>query len=115
MQKTRRRARYLKRMCISEHRLPQDKRENAAFMKLTEDSYRGSMLDMLKNQVLYMDTWSHENKHLPDDKKELAKLLNDNHKVVDIVLATLFPWFGTNVGHADMTKFLKEIEHMERV
>jgi hypothetical protein len=57
---------------------------------------------------------NHENyKTLSDEEKERADKLIENEDVVNIVLVTLFQWFGTNVGKHDIGKLIDEIRALE--
>lgn len=72
-----------------------------------------SELDKIKNAILCMDK-SHGNyHHLIDDKKPVVDKLLENEDVVDIVLVTLFQWFGTNVGKHEIGKLMDEIRNMQ--
>ena len=72
-----------------------------------------SGLDMIKNAILCMDK-SHGNYHqLTDDKKPVVDKLLKNEDVVDIVIVTLFQWFGTNVGKNEIGELMDEIRAMK--
>lgn len=66
-------------------------------------------LDTIKNHILCMDTTHPNYSHLPDYRKKLVKRLKENEDVVDIVLLTVFQWFGTSVGQYEIGVLLDEI------
>lgn len=72
-----------------------------------------SGLDMIKDAILCMDK-SHGNyQQLTDDKRPVVDKLLKNEDIVDIVIVTLFQWFGTNVGKNEIGELLDEIRTMK--
>lgn len=72
-----------------------------------------SNFDMIKGNILCMNQ-SHSNYHGMDDKdKKKAITLIEHQDIVDMVLLTLFQWFGTNVGKNEIGKLMDEIRKLE--
>jgi len=71
-------------------------------------------LDRIKCAILYMDKNNHSNHQglSEEDKAKVEKLIQYDD-IVDIVLLTLFQWFGTNVGKNDIGKLLDEIRKLK--
>ncbi len=67
-------------------------------------------LESIKSLILCMDTGHDNYRYLPEKDKELVKKLLDNEEVVDIVLASVFQWFGTSCGLSDIRGLVKEID-----
>ncbi len=66
-------------------------------------------LHELKTLLLCMDTASENYGYLDEGRKEMAKKLMENEDVVDTVIATLFQWFGSNIGSYDIGKLMDKI------
>ena len=71
-----------------------------------------SNLDMIKSGILCMDKYHQNFQYLSEEDKEKATKLTEHNDIVDIVLFTLFQWFGTNVGKKDIGELLDEIRKL---
>jgi hypothetical protein len=72
-----------------------------------------SKLEALKGNILCMDI-GHGNYHyLRNDDKEKAIKLMEHSEIVDIVLLTIFQWFGTTVGKYEIGELMDEIRKLK--
>lgn len=98
----------LKRNSINKHRLdvPMNEWElySLKYLLKKESNKDQNLLGAIKNQILCMDVTSDNYQIIASPEKLQADILRDNEKIVDIVLATLFQWFGTSVGSVEMQK-----------
>ena len=46
--------------------------------------------------------------YLDDKQKELVGKLQQNEKIVEITIATIFQWFGSCVGHCAINSEIKD-------
>jgi len=105
-----------KKYCINAHRLPFDVREQIGLEFLAGDRNCqdfDAQIDVIKGLILCMDTIHNNYQHLSKQKKDLVKKLMQNEDAVNIVLCTLFQWFGTNCGRCDIGMVLKEIDSID--
>lgn len=101
----------LKKYCIGFERTKDEPTENKTMGWLNESNIAmpHPNLQAIKDLVMCMDI-SHQNyAHLTDADKKKVELLLKNEKVIDIVLVTLFRWFGSSVGTYCLKEILKEI------
>jgi len=99
------------KFCLKPNRLIHDKREQLPLDYLSHSSLPRwlNRLDMIKATLLCMDK-SHPNfESLTSEKKLLVDKLLENEEVVDIVLCTIFQWFGTCVGSSDIGDIIKNV------
>ncbi len=70
-------------------------------------------LDLIKSSILMMYDY-HPNRQdcTPKDLKNIKKLMK-NEEIVDIVLVSLFQWFGTNVGRNNIGTLLDDVRKMK--
>ena len=103
--------------CINIHRLRKggDSRELVGLEYLESYTIRcgntgsTSNIESLKDMLLCMDKTDTNFSHLEEDRKLLVRKLLENEDVVDIVLCTIFQWFGTNVGMCDIRELIEKI------
>ena len=100
-----------KDISVNAHRLKFDNREQYPIEWLlnVQGMTYSSNLDMIKRAVLCMDVTHANYFSLPDEDKKKADKLMESEDVVNMVLVTLFQWFGTNVGKDDIGKLLDAI------
>jgi len=106
----------IKKYCINSHRLEHDKREQLGLEYLMD--YRGAsgyqtQLELIKEVLFCMNKNHYNYQRLHLTKKKLVEKLIENEEVVDIVMCTLFQWFGTIVGSSDIKKLLDEIDSID--
>lgn len=103
----------ISKVAICQHRQKFDVREQIPIRYLSSYMFfreGWSELERMKSLVLCMDTGHDNYKHLPEKEKKQVKKLLENEEVVDIVLASVFQWFGTSCGLSDIRELVKEIE-----
>lgn len=72
-----------------------------------------SKLKMLTDIVLEMNKNHHNYQNsTPQDKIKIEKLIQ-NREIVEIVIVSLFQWFGTNIGKSDIGELLDEIRMLK--
>ena len=86
--------------CIGSHRLESEPKEVKTMEWLLSNSISSNEtnLDSIKNLILCMDRYGFHYKFLFHQDKILVDELLKNPKIVDIVLTTMFRWFGSQVG-----------------
>mgnify|MGYP006284592891 CR=1 FL=1 len=106
--------------CINSYRLPYDARERLPVKWLTKDhdfmgtiDYYPNVLEMIKGSILCMDESHPNHHHLSDEQKEMVKKLQKYPDVVDITLCSIFQWFGTTVGRANMQEVIQDIHKID--
>ena len=105
-----------RKYCINAHRLPYDVREQLGLEFLAGDrNFQGydAQIDVIKALLLCMDKNHYNYQKLSKQKKELVEQLIKNEEVINIVLCTLFQWFGTNCGRCDIKKIIDEIDSID--
>jgi hypothetical protein len=70
----------------------------------------GNNLNMIKCYILAMHSGTPNYQMLSDEDKKKVALLWEHEDVVDIVMATVFQWFGTSCGRCDMGELMKKID-----
>jgi len=122
-------------LCINEHRFQVEgystNMERIAlnfFLKRKSGSHE-SLKKILMDQILCMDLVDNSKEplvsplssiqptgysRLSPEKRELAKLLKDNERVVEIVFNSFFQWLGTGVGRSDVENLVKTFEEYDR-
>lgn len=101
---------------VNKHRLDEKNVwENTSISYLLDNSIsngRGSNLDAIKKDVLHM--FNYRSKDLTGNEIEMVKKLEANEEVVNIVLITVFQWFGSCVGIYEMKKLVERICKVKR-
>ncbi|MBP6856088.1 MAG: hypothetical protein KBC42_02910 [Candidatus Pacebacteria bacterium] len=91
---------------IKSHRLDGGIRERAALNFLLKrkgsDNLMTTIYSILAMNEPFPDPFPTERTEI---EKEWGKKFRENHEIVDRVVHTLFQWFGTNVGWAELMKF----------
>lgn len=97
-------------------------RERLALNWLLQEQSEGSLLDQFKKYSLCMDLAA-ERSHILSfstnsafsvlDKKdqEAVKKLKENEELVNVVLHSIFRWFGTNVGRENLVSLAKVLDN----
>ena len=92
---------YLKSKSIIAHKLENilDKTElqTLSWLKEFDITNNRTNLDSLKELIFFTNNYSKKD-ILNTGEIKLSNKLEKNEEIVDIVLATLFQWFGTSVG-----------------
>ena len=103
------------KLCMSPGRLDDNIERFPVKWLLSDRILNGypSGLDMIKDAILCMDKGHGNYQTLTDDKKAMVDELLKNENVVDVVIMTLFQWFGTSVGKSDVGTLLDDIRDMK--
>ena len=83
-------------------------------LKKRDGTTTKTYLDMIKKYILCMDKDHFNYTSSPKENQKLSDLLQKNEKVVDIVLITVFQWFGSNVGIYKIRNLLKGLTELEK-
>jgi|SRR5665811_335732 len=94
--------------CIGKNRLSEPN-ENATMRWLlgTDIANNRDNIQSIKDMILCMDTNDVNYGHLSEDEKILVDKLKNNEEIVDIVIVTLFRWFGSTVGQYSLNELKK--------
>jgi len=103
------------KLCMSPGRLDDNIERFPVEWLLSNRTVNGypSGLDMIKDAILCMDTEHGNYQTLTEDKKAMVNELLKNENVVDVVIMTLFQWFGTSVGKSDIGTLLDDIRALK--
>ena len=98
----------LKEITINKHRLDTEPTEQKCIDWLNDDTMdsRKINLESLKEDILCMTRYRTNYDVIDDNTKQQVEKLCQNEEVVDIVLATIFQWFGSMVGNYNMNKLI---------
>lgn len=107
-----------KALSISSNRLTDNREQYPVEWLLKERSISWgytSKLEMITDIILEMNK-NHSNYQnaTNEDKPKIEKLIQ-NPEVVEIVVVSLFQWFGTNVGKSDIGTLLDEIRALKYI
>ena len=103
------------KFCINSYRLQSedDKDELLGINFLLGDiSYVD--INTIKDYILCMNLNHINYESLLESRKQLIKKLIKNEEIVNIVLFTVFQWFGTSVGKYEIGKLLDKIRKNDK-
>jgi hypothetical protein len=105
-----------KKLSVSSNRLNDNREQYPVEWLLKERDIcwgYSSKLEMITDIILQMNK-NHANYQnaTTEDKEKIEKLIQ-YPEIVDIVIVSLFQWFGTNVGKSDIGKLLDEIRALK--
>lgn len=103
-------SRHLKRLSINKHRLEDNEQERKTLGWLNKRTISSNQtnLEVLKDSILCMNMYGEGYTYLDDKQKELVGKLQQNEKIVEITIATIFQWFGSCVGHCAINSEIKD-------
>ena len=98
---------------VTQSRLEYHERERVAIDWLLRPELPpyGSNIELIKRGIFCMDKGYFRANYegLDDGMKKRADLLIQHEDVVNLVLGTVFQWFGSSVGREDVGKLLDEL------
>jgi len=105
-----------KALSVSSNRLTDNREQYPVEWLLVDRSIAlgyTSKLEMITDMILQMNK-NHPNYQntTPEDKIKIERLIQ-NQDVVEMVIVSLFQWFGSNVGKSDVGRLLDEIRALK--
>lgn len=96
-------------LSLNAERLDNDE-ENFCIDWLLQERYNGNdRLEDIKDLVLCMNKEHSNYEHQTLYNKAIIDMLHENEHLVNVILVTIFQWFGTGVGMSEVGELLDKI------